>query len=599
MTCTIPVELQHSYRNSNIYPENLIPSDAFTNKSKLASYKKRLDAVEHDLCLVYGQDDVDNDFDIPVIDLGTADGKVREKRYLHTPAKVTQWLAADIVQDTTDSNVQHVVARKRDPRCRFIYFYGQHSRDQLKTTRDSLCRILTYHQVMPVYIDFMLVFGGQSNAKDLRFSGFREQTRLKTPANGHPAPELGRSGKHFQLCYNLKGVQFKKESNENIKLDEWSIRDAAIYHRFDVQYGTTLWIATKGGTDLRDRYEELTRPTGQPNDNIYKDPSSCFRSALQTHLLYCQWSTEDWRWYILWLEKVVEQESMMAVDGLRAAGHAYRQYEAWEIQDMQNWQDKANEAVMVLEANAKILRTLGNFYTNLVAREDFPGTLKTSCEDHLYAFFSQLDEITSEFDMQIARAKLLVNITSDRKQLILQHLQSQVSDRTEQLNKNLEREAVVMRIITIVTLLYLPATFVSTLFSTDIVKYQDQNQSSDNYENGSFSTLALERWLQVTIPLTALTLFGAWSTYRFYDVTARQLPLVPRLKRAVLHLATSEASSYVQTLPGDLSDGQNTANEGLVKRLRTSLSRFTSRLQRFQDNRPILPQFESSPVKSG
>ena len=138
-----------------------------------------------------------------------------------------------------------------------------------------------------------------------------------------------------------------------------------------------------------------------------------------------------------------------------------------------------------------------------------------------------------------------------------------------------------------------------TLFSTDIVKYQDQNQSSDNYENGSFSTLALERWLQVTIPLTALTLFGAWSTYRFYDVTARQLPLVPRLKRAVLHLATSEASSYVQTLPGDLSDGQNTANEGLVKRLRTSLSRFTSRLQRFQDNRPILPQSESSPVKSG
>jgi Mg2+ and Co2+ transporter CorA len=43
----------------------------------------------------------------------------------------------------------------------------------------------------------------------------------------------------------------------------------------------------------------------------------------------------------------------------------------------------------------------------------------------------------------------------------LQHLQSQVSDRTEQLNKNLEKEAVVMRIITILTLIYLPATFVS------------------------------------------------------------------------------------------------------------------------------------------
>ena len=151
----------------------------------------------------------------------------------------------------------------------------------------------------------------------------------------------------------------------------------------------------------------------------------------------------------------------MAVDGLRGPGHSHRHYETWDIQDLQYWQEKANEAVMDLEANANILRTLRKFYSNLVARKDFPDTLKTSFEDHFYAFFSQLDEITGEFDMQLARAKLLVNIINDRKQLVLQHLQSQVSDRTEQLNKNLEREAVVMRIITILTLIYLPATFVS------------------------------------------------------------------------------------------------------------------------------------------
>jgi len=116
---------------------------------------------------------------------------------------------------------------------------------------------------------------------------------------------------------------------------------------------------------------------------------------------------------------------------------------------------------MVLESNVKILTTLHKFYSNLMQHKDFPDTLKTSCGDHLSAFFSQFDEITGEFDMQLTRAKLLVNIISDRKQLVLQHLQSQVSDRTEQLNKNLERETVVMRIITILTLIYLPATFVS------------------------------------------------------------------------------------------------------------------------------------------
>jgi hypothetical protein len=105
--------------------------------------------------------------------------------------------------------------------------------------------------------------------------------------------------------------------------------------------------------------------------------------------------------------------------------------------------------------------------------------------------------------------------------------------RTEQLNLNLEKEAIVMRIITIVTLLYLPATFVSvgglslmstakrskltllgtqTFFSTDIIKYQNPNGGSPG--PGIFSSTAMTRWLQITLPLTAVTIFIAWLTYK-------------------------------------------------------------------------------------
>ena len=167
---------------------------------------------------------------------------------------------------------------------------------------------MTYHQVMPAYLDFMLVFGAQSDAKDLRFSGFREQIRLKTPPIAHSIPALGRSGRLYQLCYNLKGVQLKKQSNEDIKLDEWSIRQAAIYHQFDVEYGTTLWIVTKGGGDILDRYKELTGPNGRPEDRTFGSLESCFRSSLSTHLLLSHWSTEEWRWYIRWLEEVLDHD---------------------------------------------------------------------------------------------------------------------------------------------------------------------------------------------------------------------------------------------------------------------------------------------------
>jgi hypothetical protein len=101
-----------------------------------------------------------------------------------------------------------------------------------------------------------------------------------------------------------------------------------------------------------------------------------------------------------------------------------------------------------------------------------------------------------------------------------------------------QREAIAMRIITVVTLIYLPATFVSvsqdfnlpfkhslnfvkTFFSTDIVKYQDPNAGSGNATHaragqytGSYSEIAMVRWLQVTLPLTFLTLVIGWIAFK-------------------------------------------------------------------------------------
>lgn len=154
-------------------------------------------------------------------------------------------------------------------------------------------------------------------------------------------------------------------------------------------------------------------------------------------------------------------QSGMAVHGPRGEGFAHKEYRPYDIQDLQLWQDRANEAVMVLEANTDVLKSILKFYTGLIARKDFPNALRIACEDDILTFSSQLEEIISDFNMQTARAKLLVNIISDRKELVLQHLQGQAAERTEQLNRNLEREAVVMRIVTIVTLIYLPATFTS------------------------------------------------------------------------------------------------------------------------------------------
>jgi heme/copper-type cytochrome/quinol oxidase subunit 2 len=89
-----------------------------------------------------------------------------------------------------------------------------------------------------------------------------------------------------------------------------------------------------------------------------------------------------------------------------------------------------------------------------------------------------------------------------------------------------QREAVIMRIVTVCTLIYLPATFVSTFFGTDIIKYQ--NDSNNASGSGSFSTIAMTRWLAITVPLTLLTLILAYTAFKFAD-KQRNRHMVPRI----------------------------------------------------------------------
>jgi hypothetical protein len=67
-----------------------------------------------------------------------------------------------------------------------------------------------------------------------------------------------------------------------------------------------------------------------------------------------------------------------------------------------------------------------------------------------------------------------------------------------------------------------------TFFSTDVVKYQNDNRDNNNNNTAesnmptpgnsnsdSYSSLALERWFEVTIPLTVVTFMLAFWWYNY------------------------------------------------------------------------------------
>ncbi|KAL1606267.1 hypothetical protein SLS60_003669 [Paraconiothyrium brasiliense] len=439
------------------------------------------------------------------------------------------------------------------------FLYGQSSTKPLKITPRMLKRLFSYHQVMPAMIDFLSVFAQPPQKREIGFSGFFDQVTLSqrnTGANVAGAPQhvtanskqhitvranaphgpavsiLGRSGRQYQMCYNLKRVA-RTRGNAKSAIDDqnWSIQQNEFHHQFDVAEGTALWISAKGRVeDYRDEVLSLTGGINgdKPEDLSFDTREACFASSLTVHLMNCHWASQDWRGYVKYLEDAIERKvsyavSMLATSTLTSLKTRHILVGDWisdeygpkSLQDVQFFEEKATNAAMVLDANIEVMTSLRDFYTKLFDHAGFD--MRDQCSEAVQSFIQQISDMMFTFTGYKRRMNLLTDVTENRKILVriagkiriemnadqtklLQKLQSHATKKMEDLTTMSYRETIVMKVITVGTFVYLPATFVSTFFSTDIVKYQNSPDGKAMY-----SGLALERWLEITVPLTVMT----------------------------------------------------------------------------------------------
>ena len=344
------------------------------------------------------------------------------------------WLGDLSTYDPLTATRVGPLATKKDPRCRFVFLWGDSTRSPLKCTKQMLLRLLTYHQVMPAYLDFLTVFGSHTGPKELRFSGFRDQIHFES--SGNPIDPLRRSGRQYQLSFNLKSVICKTPPTTHVESSVWSIRPVAIHHQFDIEEGTTLWIITKGNLELQKRVKDMTSSQGRPVDKNFDTTENCLRSTLGVHLMIVHSSAEEWRPYVQWLEDVVDlhvsveswykyptdaafMQTSVALDDSRSQHSVRHEFRPSDLQLIQGYEDKTNEAVMIMESNVEVLNSLGQFYENLIQNPDFD--LRTSCCKDIRRFTWQLEDIKYETKMQVKRANLLARIIGDRKVLVSLH----------------------------------------------------------------------------------------------------------------------------------------------------------------------------------
>ncbi|KIM97239.1 hypothetical protein OIDMADRAFT_130241 [Oidiodendron maius Zn] len=206
-----------------------------------------------------------------------------------------------------------------------------------------------------------------------------------------------------------------------------------------------------------------------------------------------------------------------------------------DLQQVQSLEEKANEIILVLDSNASTLSKVKQYYRETFTFDEFPITLKSACARDFTKFEKAVGNIIGDLQMQESRTKMLLRLLTNRKSLLYGILdyrnmesnklfasKAQLSTANmeimtqgmHEIAQKTKQETVSMRIITLVTLFFLPGTFISTIMSTDIIQYQ---VSADGKSQEVFQLGALQLYLAITLPMMLLTFASWYGVYIWVD----------------------------------------------------------------------------------
>lgn len=287
---------------------------------------------------------------------------------------------------------------------------------------------------MPGVFEFLDVYGNRSGVdRKVLFCGFRTDVVLENPDVGNIIHELGRTGRRYELCYNLKTAALKDKDSAGSHTP-WKVRQEALYHQFDVGSGNQFWLFGDPHASMKLKTAEMF------NEKIahhgrFGTFTQAFKSSLDVHMLVARWATEGWRQYIEYLE---EEASRLVTKPHIPPSIRWSRYPADTIQAedlyfatdysassllkpvdflrVQQNERVAREAIAVLQSNADNLECLVRFYSQLLSDEQFPQAERNNCLQVFVRFEFRLNEIIYEMRMQTRHAGVLSsNIASARE----------------------------------------------------------------------------------------------------------------------------------------------------------------------------------------
>ncbi|KAK3897873.1 hypothetical protein C8A05DRAFT_38548 [Staphylotrichum tortipilum] len=444
------------------------------------------------------------------------------------------WPGTQVFEPSTIDNAEklseHLLQDRPEPKCRHVFLESDHSRAPLNCTLDMLKLLLTYHQVNPSFLDALFAFGDQEKPLDASLALIRSEDTLEPlyhhdhggPINVtlHEGAMRHDVGPAFEASLATHIIYFRW-CEQNWR---WFIRDMEDRVRNALLVARTIPIDTEPHFTLRrrDAGSEMSEPS--PADDAR--PSGFAGVSEKQSILASIPGLRRLHMATPRPARDSEVEAFPALPSRPIWGPdltlVLNMFSFRDLQKLTTMARRLEEASLVIQLNMGVLRDASDYYQHAVKFDDIKSPeLRSEMVKSADGFSRRVHQLIRSLETSHTQAVSLGKMLESGTRLYEQILQMRnlqvgrtyaehehrASINMERIARRTERDTVTMHTITIVTLVFLPATFLCTFFQSGVFQWADMQEISGDW---LFRTDVFRLFMAICIPMTVLTLCG-WA----------------------------------------------------------------------------------------
>ncbi|KAF2809338.1 uncharacterized protein BDZ99DRAFT_520694 [Mytilinidion resinicola] len=382
-------------------------------------------------------------------------------------------------------------------RSKIISISQEHSFKPFPITEVLLRKTLSYHHVPPVFLDILL---GHA-AEPLVFEEGYSNTFCHVSRQGP---------KKFELAYQLKYPERHGRSQEL----KWSMRQTAVYHRVCVTEKDSQSFCLIFHPKEDSTAEKAILHQAGSYERWKLIETNPLRQNLTILLAY----VDNWRDYLTELGELYQRHQTYISAVEFDDDHDFNKTFNFNVMEkLRRLEEKVQSVPVILTTTRSLIDSLVKLNVVFAVEELYDRAERDGIAmalDHIGVRVRGYQSSTQSIRVRLkGLIKLVADTLSLRNQSSAaasqkiavnhQRIATDISDRVLILTQDSVDDNSVIRLVTLVTMFYLPSSFVASLFGMNLFDFDSQTSNI---------RIATDFWiyLVVTIPLTALTAAGWW-----------------------------------------------------------------------------------------